>query len=134
MSCAVSGSVSAASIAPTRRRTSGWSSPSAIQATISCPSSPHAQAGHPPAPTSSRAKRPTATLRTPGERLANERVGAPLRADDRARPMPAQERRLVPERKQLVPDRSQQRFRVAVWEIGAADRTLEQHIAHYGQA
>ncbi len=48
--------------------------------------------------------------------------------------MAGDERDVIPQREQLVADRTHQVCVVAAWKVGAADRSLEQHVSHPGQA
>jgi peptidoglycan/LPS O-acetylase OafA/YrhL len=75
-----------------------------------------------------------APARLPLGRFAHERVAAPLVADAGVGAMAADEGDVVAQRQQLAANAGEQRRLVAIGEVGAADRAVEQRVAHHGEA
>src|SRR4051794_32935815 len=67
-------------------------------------------------------------------RAVEERIGAPLVADARARAMAADEADIIAEWQQLFGDRADQGSMAAARQVGAADRAIEQHVANVSEA
>src|SRR5581483_12071263 len=63
-----------------------------------------------------------------------KRIRQPLLTKTRAGAVAADEADIVAERQQLVLDRRDQRGVAAAWQVGAADRAIEQHVADMGKA
>ena len=66
--------------------------------------------------------------------FAHERIAAPLVADGGVRAMTADEGHVVAKRQKFASDAVEQGGLVAVRKIGAADRAVEQRVAHHGES